>query len=251
MKYRHLFFDLDHTLWDFKANSREVLGELCNAHLAVYGHITPDRFISVYEQVNERLWARLDLGEIPKEVLRALRFRETLAQFGVQDTAKAALLDRLYMDQCPRRGRLVRGAMELLGALHGQFNLHVITNGFTETQELKLHSCGLRHFFKVVLTSEMAGVAKPSARIFRHALRSAGAKAGESLMIGDSIHADMAGARAAGIDQVHFSGPGTQDPLATYAISDLAALRNILAQGEVAPGVNTARSHRPARPACG
>ncbi len=233
MKYRHLFFDLDHTLWDFTANSREVLGEIWSTHLSGFNHIPSDQFVAVYEQVNDQLWERLGRGEIRKELLRALRFRETLAHFDVHDTAKAALLDKLYMEQCPRRGRLVPGAMELLEDLHGRYHLHVITNGFTETQDLKLRSCGLRHFFKVVLTSEMAGAAKPSARIFRHALRSAGAKVGDSLMIGDSVAADMAGARAAGIDQVHFAPFGVRDPMATFVITELGALRTVLLGGPV------------------
>lgn len=226
-RYRHLFFDLDHTLWDFQANSRAVLAELWMERLAGTG-IAADTFIAAYERVNAALWEQLDNGTMPKEVLRALRFKQALAHFGIQDGAMARWLEETYLDRCPQRATLVPGAMGLLEDLHPHYHLHVITNGFTEVQAVKLHSSGIRRFFKVVLTSEMAGASKPNARIFRHALRAAGARAEESLMIGDNARADIAGGRGAGMDQAHFVPAGGGDPAATHRIARLDELRTIL-----------------------
>ena len=237
--YRHLFFDLDHTLWDFQANSREVLGELSRELLDGRYHLEPDEFIRTYEEVNGALWRQLDGGIIPKEVLRALRFKETLARFGIEDGGLARRLEEQYMERTPRRARLMPGAIALLQDLRPAYHLHIITNGFTGTQALKLRCSGIRDFFEVVLTSEMAGASKPSARIFRHALRSAGARAGESLMIGDNAEADVAGGRNAGMDQVHFAPVGDADPQATYRIRNLDDLRPILL-----PGINKAGNGR-------
>ncbi|HRN38232.1 MAG TPA: YjjG family noncanonical pyrimidine nucleotidase [Flavobacteriales bacterium] len=226
-RYRHLFFDLDHTLWDFRANSRTVLHELCDELLGGLG-VGTDEFIGVYEGVNAALWEQLDGGAIPKEVLRKLRFKRTLAHFGITDGALSRRLEETYMERCPVRAILMPGAAALLEDLRPHYHLHIITNGFTGVQDVKLRSSGIRHHFGVVLTSEMAGAPKPNAAIFRHALRSAGARAAESLMIGDNVRADVAGARAAGMDQVHFPQEGEGDPMATYRITHLDGLRGIL-----------------------
>ena len=234
-RYRHLFFDLDHTLWDFERNSREVLAELHKDFDLVSMGIREEAFIPAYEAVNAALWVQHEAGTRPKEVLRALRFNQALQHFGVQDGNLARQLDKSYMERCPRRSGLMAGALGLLQNLRPHYGLHIITNGFTEVQFLKLDAAGIRGLFNVVLTSEMAGVAKPGQGIFRHALRSAGAKAGESLMIGDNARTDMAGARRAGMDQAHLSLPGEGDPEATFRISRLDDLRNVLLQGHAVP----------------
>lgn len=227
-RYKHLFFDLDHTLWDFQANSRAVLAELhADLGLAEMG-VDGDAFIIAYEEVNTALWLRLETGSIPKEVIRALRFNQALQRFGLQESSLAQRLESTYMDRCPKRSLLLPGALELLQDLQPHYRMHIITNGFTEVQGIKMGASGIRGFFDVVLTSEMAGAAKPSARIFRHALRSAGAKVHESLMIGDNAVADIGGARKAGLDQAHLVQNGSGDPEATYRIARLDDLRNVL-----------------------
>lgn len=227
-EYHHLFFDLDHTLWDFQRNSRAVLAELCDEYLMESLGLDAEAFIPAYEKVNAALWVQLDGGTIPKEVLRALRFKQALQHFGVDDGVLARKLEESYMDRCPERALLMPGALSLLQDLQPHYHMHIITNGFTEIQAVKLSTSGIRQFFKVVLTSEMAGASKPSARIFRHAMRSAGAKVQESLMIGDNARADIAGGRKAGMDQVHFVPEQKGDPEATYRITHLDELRSIL-----------------------
>lgn len=225
--YKHLFFDLDHTLWDFQGNSRAVLAELCDEFLGPRG-VQANAFIPAYEEVNARLWAQLDGGDIPKEVLRAMRFKQALLSVGVDDGTLARQLEECYMQRCPARTLLMPGALDLLRDLQPHYRMHIISNGFTDIQAIKLAASGIRAFFHVVLTSEMAGAPKPSARIFRHALRSAGAQVHESLMIGDNARTDIAGGRNAGMDQVHFAPHDATDPEATYRITHLDQLRRIL-----------------------
>lgn len=226
--YKHLFFDLDHTLWDFEANSRAVLAEL-HAEFGLAGMgVGGDAFIQVYEEVNTALWARMEAGSIPKEVIRALRFNQALEKFGLRDAGLAGRLEVSYMDRCPKCSTLLPGALELLEDLRRDYRMHIITNGFTEVQGVKMNASGIRGYFDVVLTSEMAGASKPSARIFRHAMRSAGAKLQESLMIGDNAVADIGGARKAGMDQAHLAPTGSGDPQATYRITHLDELRAVL-----------------------
>lgn len=228
-QYAHLFFDLDHTLWDFETNSRETLRELHQSErLPDRGIIEAAEFIDTYEEVNHGLWRRYESGHIDRHVLRVLRFRNTLLHFGVKDEALADRMGRAYLALTPKRSTLIPGARELLTDLGARYRIHIITNGFHEVQQEKIVHSGLEHHFDLVLSSEMAGAKKPDPRIFRTALQRTKASTEESLMIGDSVLADIAGARAAGWDQAHFAPHGDGDPQATYVLQRLDDLRGIL-----------------------
>lgn len=228
-RYRHLFFDLDHTLWDFRANSRHVLQELHRElGLEALGVPDADAFVEVYEEINAGLWKRYERGHLPKEVMRVLRFRNTLLAFGVKERGLSERLGHEYLERTPRREGLFPGALQLLEDLRPHYGLHIITNGFAATQLTKLRQSRLEHLFDVVLSSEVAGASKPMPDIFHKALAQAGAVVEESLMIGDSIDADMAGARAVGMDHAHFAPEGELDPEATYRIRALDELRPVL-----------------------
>lgn len=228
-RYAHLFFDLDHTLWDFRSNSRQALHELVDAHgLIARGLPDAGAFIEAYEEINAALWAEHGAGRMPKEVLRVLRFRSALQRFGIADGRLAGRLAEAYLELSPRKTALMPGAQELLDAVKGRYRLHIITNGFEEVQRVKLACSGLEGRFDVVLTSERAGAAKPQPAIFNHALRLAKAAPEESLMIGDSAEADMQGARLAGLDHAHYHAETEPDPQATMRIAHHDDLRRLL-----------------------
>jgi putative hydrolase of the HAD superfamily len=228
-RYKHLFFDLDHTLWDFETNSRDTLRDLfVDERLSERGVPDAEAFIEVYEEINAALWQRYERGRLHKDVLRVLRFRNALLQFGVKDNELVERLGRDYLDNCPMRPALLPGAKDLLNDLDGIYRMHIITNGFHEVQHVKLASSAITKHFDLVLTSEMAGARKPDPRIFESALKRTKATAKESLMIGDSILADMEGARRAGWDHAHFAPRGDHDPQATYGLQRLSDLRAIL-----------------------
>lgn len=228
-RYGHLFFDLDHTLWDFEANSRATLREIfLTERLAERGVADPEEFIDTYEEINQVLWDRYENGNLNKEVLRVLRFRNTLLRFGIKDGPMAERMGRDYLASCPLKGSLMPGALQLLQDLHGRYRMHIITNGFDEVQHVKLKSSAIAGYFDVVLTSEMAGARKPDPRIFAAALKRTKANAGDSLMIGDNVRADMEGARNAGLDHAHFAPNAPIDPQATYVLKHLDDLRAVL-----------------------
>ncbi len=228
-RYSHIFFDLDHTLWDFRTNSRRVLGELYTDHgLCALGVPEVDGFITAYEEINARLWRQYESGRMHRDVLRVLRFRDTLWQFGIRQDTLADRLGHDYLLRSPTQTALIPGVRSLLTDLHGHYQLHIITNGFHEVQHTKLRHSGIDRFFRVILTSERAGARKPDPRIFQRALKEAGATAAESLMVGDDARTDMGGARSAGWDHAHFAGHGQADPLATYRLTGMDELRAIL-----------------------
>lgn len=229
-RYRHVFFDLDHTLWDMRTNSRDTLRELHGEmDLAARGVEDVNGFIEAYEEINEGLWRRYENGTIDKSVLRVLRFRNTLLRFGVRNDTLASELGQAYLGRCPRRSSLNPGVSQFLDSVGQRYAMHVITNGFAEVQHLKLASSGITDRFQVVLTSEEAGARKPDPHIFLEAMRRARCRPDEALMVGDNALADMAGARGVRMDHAHYTGAGDEpDPQATYRIAHFDELRVML-----------------------
>jgi len=231
MKYKHLFFDLDHTLWDFDANARVTLEQLhLDLQLVDKGIHDFDLFYKNYLAHNEKLWERYRNGYIKQEELRIKRMWLTLLDFKVANDALARQLSELFLQLLPTRTLLFPDTKEVLQYLTDKgYQLHLITNGFEATQHSKLKSSGLDVFFKNVITSEGSNSLTPQKEIFDYALNKAEAKLEESIMIGDSIEVDIAGAIAAGIDQVHVNYNGMKQSLRpTYTVTALKELKEFL-----------------------
>ena len=230
MPYRHLFFDLDHTLWDFETNSRTTLEHLYKAFgLAELGLFSAEAFIRKYQYINQRLWHLYNLGKVTPDELRTLRFEQTFVKLGAKRKQIPAGLPEAYMDLCPTQPHVLPFTHELMQYLQPRYHMHIITNGFPDSQAVKLHHAGLAPYFREVITSICAGCPKPNVGIFRFALEKAGAQTEESLMIGDNFEADVLGAKAAGLDQVFYNPQKRrhrQQP--TYEVNCLSELMGIL-----------------------
>jgi putative hydrolase of the HAD superfamily len=228
--YRHLFFDLDRTLWDMDRNAKETLAELFERYkLQERGIASSEIFIEHYNRYNDLLWDRYRRKLIDKAVLRALRFKQTFAHLGIHDKELTALFDNEYINEAPKKKNLIPGTIETLDILKKDFQIHIITNGFPEVQHHKIKHSGLKDYFDVIITSEGCGYAKPDARIFSHALKKSGAKKEEALMIGDDLAVDIVGARNAGWDQVFFNpAKGEHSEKVTYEISEIKEMLGIV-----------------------
>jgi YjjG family noncanonical pyrimidine nucleotidase len=201
-KYRHLFFDLDNTIWDFNLNSYYALKhtfEMYHLDLNLY-----ERFSSIYIANNERLWDLYRQNKITKEVLSKSRFEISFLETGLNGI-NGVDFNRDYLSQLPLQTRLCDGARNVLEKLSEKYDMHIITNGFAEVQYKKLENSDLSHFFKKVFISEEIKSPKPSPEIFRHALKTSNARKKESLMIGDSWEVDIVGALEIGMDQVFYN----------------------------------------------
>ena len=228
--YKHLFFDLDHTLWDFDLNAKETLLELYDTYnLVEKGISNPLDFIDIYTEYNHRLWKDYHNGVITKERLRASRFKMTFEHFGLNEEDIPHQFEIDYVAICPTKTNLFPGTHKVLTELKQKYDLHIITNGFLESSELKIGKTGIDAYFKNVFVSEVIGVNKPDVSLFNHALEVANASAKESIMIGDSIEADIIGARNAGMDQVFFNPKNiVHEENVTFEIIHLEELLNIL-----------------------
>lgn len=229
-KYRHLFFDLDHTLWDFEANARVTLLELYqNMQLDKRGINDFDLFHKNYLLHNEKLWERYRNGFIKQEELRVKRMWLALLDFKIADELLAKEMSIRFLDLLPTRTILFPYTIEILQYLTSKkYELHLITNGFEKTQHSKLKHSGLDKYFKEVITSERSSSLKPNKEIFDFAFKRTGAKPTESIMLGDSIDVDIIGAMKAGIDQVFINHLNiTIDIKPTYVVSSLRELEKI------------------------
>lgn len=228
--YRHLFFDLDRTLWDMERNARETLAELFEQYgLQARGIESSEIFIEHYNRYNDLLWDRYRKKLIDKPTLRALRFKQTLAHLGVHDHKLADQFDIEYINEAPKKTNLIPGTIELLDKLKDNFQLHIITNGFPEVQHHKIVNGGLQHYFDIIITSEGCGYSKPDHRIYKHALKKSGSTKEEALMIGDDLHCDIIGAREAGWHQVFFNpAKGDHGEKVTYEICELNEICEIV-----------------------
>lgn len=231
MKYKHLFFDLDHTLWDFDANARKTMEQLhIDFNLPEKGVHDFELFHKNYLAHNDRLWAQYRNGQIRQEELRLKRMWLSLLDFNIDDEALALQMNELFLQLLPTRTLLFPDTVEVLQYLaQKDYRLHLITNGFDEIQHAKLKSSGLTPFFPVVVTSEGSHSLKPQKEIFEYALRKTGARVQESLMIGDALEVDVAGALNVGMDAVHVNyQQAAQDIRPTYTVHHLKELKNFL-----------------------
>lgn len=200
---RHIFFDLDHTLWDFDKNSGLAFASI---FLKNKIGVEMERFLPAYTPINARYWKDYRENKVSQEELRYGRLRETFNELKVVvSDEQIDLLSNDYIDFLPRHNHLLEGTIELLEYLKPNYRLHIITNGFKAVQFLKMRNSGILDYFETITTSEDAGVKKPHRVIFERALEDAGASIAESVMIGDNVEADILGAMEIGMRAILFN----------------------------------------------
>ncbi|MBS1487125.1 MAG: YjjG family noncanonical pyrimidine nucleotidase [Bacteroidetes bacterium] len=226
MKYQVLLFDLDHTLWDYETNSRETLIELHEHYKLAEKGILETEFLTAFYRINNELWDQYDRGLLHRDVIRNERFHRIFQTFGLDNYALSLKLSDDYIHQSPQKGNLVEDCVEILEYLQPRYPMVIVTNGFEEIQATKLHSSGIHHFFKSIVTSARAGHKKPAKEIFEFALTESGFQPHQAIMIGDNLLTDIAGAANANIDTVFFNPNGQACP--TTVNHEIKALRELM-----------------------
>lgn len=225
----HLFFDLDHTLWDFEKNSSETLSELF-VELELHSHVDDlTAFIQIYQTINARYWNLYNHGKVTKAEVRTGRFKDTLTHFNFPEVDELA--DRFgtaYIERSPKKSHVFEGTHETLTYLKERYQLHIITNGFTEVQFTKLKNCDLTHFFDLILCTEEVGVNKPNPLVFQTALERTNALASKSIMIGDNPETDILGAQNCGLNTILFNPHFTHYEVDSPQINALKELTILL-----------------------
>lgn len=207
---RHVFFDLDHTLWDFDKNSGLAFNSIFKKHEI---KVELEVFLKAYTPINENYWKLYREDKVTKEDLRYGRLKETFdgLRINVTDT-QINQLSIDYIEHLPNHNHLLKGTMEILEYLFPNYELHIITNGFKEVQRRKMESSGILKYFTTITTSEDVGVKKPHRKIFETALEKASAQPDQSIMIGDNLEADILGAKGLGMRAILYNYYKTDFP---------------------------------------
>jgi putative hydrolase of the HAD superfamily len=223
---KHVFFDLDHTLWDFETNSKKAYEYIFNKNEL---NIAIDKFIEIYEPINHAYWKLYREEKISQKNLKYARLKDTFdhINYTINDELIWILAEE-YLQNLPNYNHLFDGTIDLLNYLKPKYNLHIITNGFHEIQSAKLINSKINHFFDRVITSESVLVKKPNPKIFFHALEKAQAKTYESIMIGDNLEADIYGAKNIGMPAIYcdFDNKNTNNNIKT--VTKLSQIRQYL-----------------------
>lgn len=223
---RAVFFDLDHTLWDFEKNSALAF-QVIFKELDI--KVSHQEFNKHYSPINAKYWKLYRDGEITQQELRYGRLKDTFLL--IDFTADDILLERIsqrYIRLLPENNNLFEGAVEVLDYLKGKYSLHIITNGPDEVQERKLKNANIDHYFDTITNSELAGCKKPHAGIFEYALKAANVDRKESIMIGDCIEADVQGAIDCGMEAIFFNEHNLEAPASIMQINHLLEIKKIL-----------------------
>lgn len=213
----HIFFDLDHTLWDYDRSAQETLLEIyTNFDMEAKG-IREKKFINAFHEVNNKLWQKYNIGKIGREEIKNDRFNEVLRMVGI-DTTYSKEASEYFINNCSSKPHLMPDTMMALNYLEGKYQMHIITNGFDIAQELKMKNSGIHKFFDIIVTSETANTRKPSPEIFELSLNLAKANKANSIMIGDNPKTDIRGAQDFGMKTLFYNPSGTKKSLADYTI---------------------------------
>lgn len=219
-----VFFDLDHTLWDFEKNSALTFETILQKHGV--GVNIPE-FVKLYIPINLKYWKMFRDGHIGQQELRYKRLKETfdIVGYDIDDELINSLWED-YIELLPTFNHLHDGAVEILEYLRPKYSLHIITNGVQEVGKLK--NSEIHHYFETVTNSENAGYKKPDARIFEYALKAANIEKPHGVMVGDCIEADVQGALNCGLDAIYFNENKLAVKEGISQINHLLELKNFL-----------------------
>ncbi|WP_300569395.1 YjjG family noncanonical pyrimidine nucleotidase [Flavobacterium sp.] len=222
---KHIFFDLDHTLWDFDKNSELAFDTIFKKD---HPTIATAEFVKVYAPINQACWKLYQKDQMTHDELRYSRLKQSFdaLNYTISDSQIDQISDQ-YIEYLPEFNHLFDDTIEVLDYLNQNYNLHIITNGFAQVQDKKINNSNIGHYFKTITNSEKAGVKKPNPSIFEHALQLAGAEKDQSVMIGDCLDADVNGALSFGIDAIFFNPNHLEVVGDINQISTLAQLKKL------------------------
>lgn len=229
-QYKNLFIDLDDTLYDFSAASRESFMETYDLLHYERFFDSFDHYLSIYEPYNLELWHLYGEGKITKPELNKRRYSYPLEVVGINDQELADTFCREALGRIPTKNKLIEGAVELLEYLRPKYRMFILSNGFTELQSHKMRTTGIDKYFDALILSEEIGVNKPNRRLYEYALQKSASKVEESIMIGDMFETDIVGAANIGMEQIYFNPKKKSDNTfaPTYMVHNLLQIKEIL-----------------------
>lgn len=221
-----IFFDLDHTLWDFEKNSALAFEQVLTEMKLPF---SIDDFLNYYVDINAEYWDKYSLNQVTQEELRVGRIRDTFNHLNYSTSIEEILrVGDDYLAYLPNYNYLFEGAVDLLEYLQDKYRLHIITNGFDKVQHKKISNSGIDKYFLTITNSENAGVKKPDPGIFNYALQSAHVSVEKTVMIGDNLLADVEGAMNVGMDVIYYNEHSKNVSEDIVQVTQLIEIKNLL-----------------------
>lgn len=199
-KYQTLLFDVDDTLLDFKAAERKAL------HLLFEEQKIPltNEIEAHYKKINQGLWESFEEGKIARDEVVNTRFSILFREYGQE--VDGSLFEKNYRSYLEEGNQLIHGAFELIQGFQSEYDLYIVTNGVSKTQDKRLRNSGLHSFFKGIFVSEDTGYQKPMKEYFDYVFaRISNFSVEKGLIIGDSLSTDIKGGQLAGLDTCWFN----------------------------------------------
>ena len=224
LPYKFLLFDLDHTLLDFDAAEDVALTQL----LKEEGVADIQAYKDYYVPMNKALWKDLEQKKISKQELVNTRFSRLFAHFGVEKDG--AYLAERYQFFLSKQGQTFPGVEDLLRKLISQgYELYAATNGITFIQTGRLEQSGIAPYFKEIFISEQLHTQKPDAEFYEKiGARILNFDKNQTLMIGDSLSADIQGGKNAGIDTVWYNPQHLENATQLHPTHEVHSYKDLL-----------------------
>ena len=224
MRYQYLLADNDNTLMDFDTAERKALCDALRAKGLPHG----DEVFHTYHEINRALWEALERGETTQAKLKIERFAQLIAHYGWEGVdAPALAMD--FQEKLSTHADLLPGALHLLETLHGKMKIALVSNGVSKTQRGRLAVCEFTHLLDAVVISEEIGASKPNPAMVQAALNALGCTdPSQAVLFGDSLTADIACARNAGVDSIWLNMHGKSSDQPTYEVHSLQEAEALL-----------------------
>jgi YjjG family noncanonical pyrimidine nucleotidase len=240
-RYSAILFDLDDTLLDFCAGETKALRK---ALAIVDINISDDQWITIwqtYQPISNNYWQQKQSNSLSRQQVITASLQDTFTALDY-DFADSSRLAQIYWDVFCHTACLNPEVLPTIEALSNFYQLGIVSNGYTNSQEYRLQASGLSNYFQSVVISESVGYRKPASEIFNLALMELAVTSSKTLFVGDSITDDYQGAINAGIDFCYYQRRSqnvevVQSPLPKldsqpqYTIENISQLINLLDRG--------------------
>jgi putative hydrolase of the HAD superfamily len=229
MSYELFLFDADDTLFDFRSAERQAFSMVFQ-ELGIRSEF--HSVFSTYRKESEKLWRKLERREVTKDELKIARFRQTFELHQLEvDPEKAS---QTYLEALSEADILNDHALEICQHLARRGEIGIVTNGIVTVQQRRLAKSAIKPYISFVAVSEACGFAKPDRQFFEYSIQLAKKFAPAStLVIGDRVETDIAGAHEFGLDACLFNPERLPNHSAfrpRYEISHLSELRKIVGE---------------------
>ncbi len=224
MRIKTVFIDIDNTLLDFNLSAAQSI----RMAFKDCGLTFTENVVSTFRQVNDGLWREIEKKKITREELHAVRFDMVFEKLGIVYDGR--VIEKKFLENLNYCAVPVDGALDIVKYLSAKYTLCTATNAYYNQQIMRLTSAGILPYISKGFVSEKIGVSKPDVKFFTACLEGvAPIPASECVMIGDSVSADIDGAKKCGMHTVWFDHDGVGgDGGAEYAVRSLGEIESIL-----------------------